>query len=70
MVTIRYNGPKNVKRDVRGYVWSNENNHTVEVSDPKLVKALLEQPNGEFTLVEAEKPASEVKPNVGKRGKA
>jgi hypothetical protein len=67
MATVKYNGPKNVKRQVGGYVWSKDNNHVVEVTDQKMVKTLLDQPNGEFTLVESS--ASEVKSNIGKRGK-
>jgi hypothetical protein len=61
MAEIKYNGPKNVRREVGGIVWSNENNHIAKVADPKMVKTLLAQPNGEFTLVAGESVVSEVK---------
>lgn len=62
MAKVKYNGPKNVKRVVGDLVWSKENNHIVDVKDTKIVKMLLDQPNGEFTLADDEKTA-EVKTN-------
>lgn len=61
MARIKYNGPKNVKRVIGNLVWSKANNHIVDVNDTQTVKLLLEQPNGEFTLAEAEKPAASTK---------
>ncbi len=55
MARIKYNGPKNVKRVVGDLVWSKDNDHVVEVKDLKVVKTLLSQPNGEFTLAEEDK---------------
>jgi len=60
MVKIKYNGPKNVNRVIGEHVWNMENNHVVVVDNQDTVKTLLDQPNGEFTLVE-EKPTGEVK---------
>ncbi len=62
MAKVKYNGPKNVNRVVGDLVWNKENNHTVDVKDAKVVKMLLEQPDGEFTLADDEKTA-EVKTN-------
>lgn len=58
MAKIKYNGPKNVKRVIGTYVWSKDNNHAVDVADEDMVKTLLEQPDGEFTLVVDEKSAT------------